>query len=206
MKKLYVLNVKKMADLLDSVAFTENTSGRYALDNLLMDELKDNGQELDCFTVSDEQPPLYRPLAVHVVPYTVIEGVRNYFVFEANQGAPTVYVSYVITPDDFIANDGEQMMSLAKTIIGKIISVFNQPHIGIELDTKNFQFPAVLQGEFVWAVEVKGENNFVVDELVKQLGTTYGRVTQATASEEAKEFNSLSKAIIEYKKEPVDGV
>lgn len=203
MKALYVLDNPKMAQRLDTTGFSLNPDESYKLDRLLVDELEINGEPLDCFTVDDEQPEHYRPVAIHVVPYTVVDGERYYFLFDA-PSAPTVYVSFKITPDDFIAPEGEQMMSLGKTLIGKVIKIFDQPHIDLKLSLDKFTFPAVLHGEFVWTLELQGDNNFVVDELAKQLGTVHGRIAHADALKDASALNTLSTAIVTYKKDDID--
>lgn len=203
MKKLFVLDDAKMAQLLDSVGFSQNSDETYILDRILTEEIDTNGEQLDCFTVDDEQPPHYRPVAIHIVPYTVVEGERYYFIFDA-KGAPTVYVSFQITPDDFIAPEGEQMMSLAKTMIGKVINIFDQPHIDLNLNLDKFTFPAIITGEFVWTLELQGDNNFVVDELAKQLGTVHGRISHSDLLKDTASLNALSTAIVTYKKDDID--
>ncbi|MNW61909.1 hypothetical protein D3C74_400010 [compost metagenome] len=90
-------------------------------------------------------------------------------------------------------------MSVPRSVIGKIVRTLDAPHIDIELDMSRFMYPSVINGEFIWAMEVKGDDNHTVDELVAQLGTVLGRITKAQVLNKDIEVNALSLAAINYK-------
>lgn len=172
---------------MDLKAFKTDESGAYIMDDWVM-----------CFMdlVEGEIPEGFRPVAVHVVPYTVVDGNFVYYVFQT-QSTPEVFVSFPIQQDDFVGkNTADQTMSLCRTIVGKVVQVFDQPHLEITLDTDNFKFPAVINGEFVWTIEIKGDNNQSVDDLVAQLGTVIGRTTLDDIENETSLVGSFSKKVI----------
>ncbi|MCY1341553.1 hypothetical protein D9M69_275080 [compost metagenome] len=90
-------------------------------------------------------------------------------------------------------------MSLCSTVTGKIIRTLDQPLIDMSLDTKNFMFPAVIDGEFVWAMEVTGDSHQVIDEMVANLGSVLGRVGKDQIINGDVEVNRLSSTIAAYK-------
>lgn len=187
--KLYVRDTEKVAKQMGRLAFRTNPKGLYQLDAFII-------QHLD---IQEECPEGYRPVAVHIMPYTVEEEEIIYYAFNS-LGAPTLYVSFQITPDDFVAaSDTDPYMSLPRSIVGKIVRTLDAPQIDIALDMERFGFPAVVNGEFIWAMEVQGDDNHTVDELVGQLGTVLGRITKAQVLNKDIEVNTLSAAAVEYK-------
>ncbi|MNP89109.1 hypothetical protein D3C85_15090 [compost metagenome] len=186
---IFVVNTDEVRDGISQRGFNWNVSNIYHLDDWILDYLD----------IAEECPEGYRPLAIHIVPYSVIDGKVVYWAF-ATQSAPAVYISFRITQDDFIARDGEndRTVSIIKTIIGKIISTFNQPHLDMIMSPASFQFPAVINGEFVWAVEMKGDNNVDVDNLANQLGTVLGRVSQDDITSGVVEMDWLSSKVATY--------
>lgn len=191
MQTLYVKDTPEVNALITRLGFKTDTQGLYKLDEPLFDYME----------IAEEPLESYRPVAVHIVPYTLIDNKRFYYAFQAEKGA-TVYVSFTITPDDFVqASDTDPYMSLCRSVVGKIISVLDQEHIDLKIDMSTFLFPAVIDGEFVWAMEVKGDNNVVVDELVAQLGTVIGRVAHSELTDDTEGFNALSAAIVNYKEQ-----
>lgn len=186
---LFVLDSDEVRKKMDNAGF-KSTGDDYAIDEFIMDYLD----------IDDECPEGHRPVAVHIVPYTVVDGENVYFGFAA-PGAVAIYVSFPITQQDFVGKADNPMMSFARTILGKIIRTLDQPHIDISINKDQFYFPAMVAGEPVWAVEVKGDNHHVVDELVAQLGTVLGRITHSGAMDSLEEINELSRRIINYKAE-----
>lgn len=186
--KLYVRNTPKVTKQMGRLAFRQTPKGFYQLDAFIL-------QHLD---IQEECPEGYRPVAVHVLPYTMVDDEHIYYAFNS-LGAPTLYVSFQITPDDFVeTSKTDQMMSLPRTIIGKIVRTLDAPQIDIAIDMEHFMYPSVVDGEFIWAMEVKGDDNHTVDELVAQLGTVLGRVTKAQILNKDIEVNALSEAAIRY--------
>lgn len=187
--KLFVRNTDKVTKQMGRLAFRQTPQGLYMLDAWLMEHLD----------IKDECPEGYRPVAVHILPYTMIDGEMVYYAFNS-LGAPTLYVSFQITPQDFVAaSETDPYMSLCRSIVGKIVRTLDAPHIDIALDMSRFLFPAVINGEFIWAMEVQGDDNHTVDELVAQLGTVLGRITKEQVLNKDIEVNTLSAAAIQYK-------
>lgn len=187
--KLFVRNSPKVTKQMGRLAFRTNPKGLYQLDAFIM-------QHMD---IQETCPDGYRPVAVHILPYTMVEDEHVYYAFNS-LGAPTLYVSFQITPEDFVAaSETDPYMSLNRTIVGKIVRTLDAPHIDIALDMERFMFPSVVNGEFIWAMEVKGDDNHTVDELVAQLGTVIGRITKAQVLNKDIEVNALSLAALEYK-------
>lgn len=173
-------------------AFKTDESGAYIMDDWAMERMD---------LVEGEIPEGFRPVAVHVVPYTVVDGKLVYYVFQT-QSTPEVFVSFPIHQDDFVGkNADDQTMSLCRTIIGKVVQVFDQPHLEMTLDTDNFKFPAIINGEFVWTIEIKGEDNQSVDDLVAQFGTVIGRTTLDDIDNEVSLVGPFSKKVITPLKE-----
>lgn len=191
---LFVLDSPDVSAKIDRLAFKKDDTNEYMLDLVIMDFLD----------IAPECPVGYRPLAVHIVPYTVVDEEIIYYAF-AKEGLPSIYVSFLIKQDDFVShNPTDPMMSLCSSIVGKIVILLDQPHIDMKLDTKDFKFPATIKGEFVWAFEVKGDNNQVVDEMVAQLGTVMGRVAKEQVINGDILVNPLSNLIVTYKAEADD--
>lgn len=187
--RLFVRDTPKVAKQMGRLAFRQTPKGLYQLDAFIM-------QHLD---IQEECPQGYRPVAVHILPYTMVEDEHVYYAFNS-LGAPTLYVSFQITPEDFVAaSETDPYMSLPRSIVGKIVRTLDAPHIDIALDMERFGFPAVVNGEFIWAMEVQGDDNHTVDELVGQLGTVVGRITKEQVLNKDIEVNALSLAAIEYK-------
>lgn len=188
-RQLFVHDTDEVRSKMDRAGF-QMSGEDYVIDGFIMDHLD----------VADECPEGHRPVAVHIVPYTVVDGENVYFGFQAPEGT-AIYVSWPIKQEDFVGKRNNPMMSYARTIVGKIVRMLDQPHIHISLKTDQFYFPAMVAGEPVWAVNVQGDNHHVVDELVGQLGTVLGRITHAGAMESLDEINEMSKRIINYKAE-----
>ncbi|MNI44221.1 hypothetical protein D3C76_112740 [compost metagenome] len=186
--KLCIDTSQEARDLIDATAFSTYASGNYRLDHPIM-------EHLNCLAEEEEG---WRPVAVHVMPFTVVDGKNVYYAFNSVQD-PTLYVSFPIYQDDFVAPEGEQMMSFCRTIIGKIVRTFDAPHIDLKLDMTKFLFPTTVKGEFVWAMEIRGENHQVVDELVGQLGSVLGRVALDDILSGTVQVNSLSFDAVTYK-------
>jgi len=185
---LYVKNDAETTALMDRLAFTQDANNRYLVDEVILDRLD----------LAGERPDGYRPVAIHVVPYTKVDGQINYFVFDA-QGQTVVYISFPIEKTDFIAHKHEdEVFSICQTLVGKIIRTFDQPHIDMTLDISRFMFPSVVNGEFVWAVEIAGDNVVVVDELVGHFGTVAWRIAQADMKTHPEWFNPLCNAIAQH--------
>ncbi|MNZ58233.1 hypothetical protein D3C78_762360 [compost metagenome] len=188
-QKLYIEVDQVVRDLITKYGFTQNSQGRYMLDDKFLDHC----------TVADDCPEGYRPVAVHIVPFTIVEGEIIHYAFNTAQ-APAIYVSFLIDVDDFVNHRaGDELMSPCQSVIGKIIRTLDAPHIDLKLDVENFKFPAVIDGEFIWAMEVKGDDHHTVDELVAQLGTVLGRVTKEQVLNGDVVVNKLSKDVVEYK-------
>lgn len=182
---------KKVTDL----AFKEDPiTGGYEIDNAIFDYLE--------LVKPEDIQKGYRIAAIHLVPYTKVGEEIVYFAFASPSGAPTVYVSFPISDSDFVAKDTteeELTFSFARTMIGKVVRVLDQPHIGMHFSTKEFKFPAVIDGEFFFAFEVQGENNIVVDELASNLGQVVGRVTQFQIASDEVDVNDYSKKVVNYR-------
>lgn len=188
-QKLYMLNDQKVRDMITKYGFMQNSAGRYLLDDNF----------LDFCTVDDDCPEGYRPVAIHIVPYTLHEGEIIYYAFNS-MGLPTIYVSFLLDVDDFCNHrPGDEVMSPCQSIVGKIIRTLDIPHIGLSLDVNEFKFPAVIDGEFIWVMEVKGDDHHTVDEMVAQLGSVLGRATSNQIVGDEVIVNHLSKAIVTYK-------
>lgn len=184
---LFVKDTPVVTELINKINFEVSRDDSYRLDGEIM-------EHLDC----DEQcPEGFRPVAVHILPFTKVDGKPVYYAFHGAQ-QPTLYVSFQITQEDFVAPPGGRTMSLCRTIVGKIIRLFDQPHIGITINKDHFVFPSVINGEFVWAVEVQGDNHQVVDQMVAQLGTIIGRLKEDSETP----LNGLSQRILAYLGEP----
>lgn len=185
---LFILDSPDVRVIIDRLGFKKDDTDEYMLDLSITDFLD----------IATECPVGFRPLAVHVVPYTMVEGEIFYYAF-AKEGLPSIYVSFAISQDDFVQNKPlDPMMSVCSTIVGKIIRTLDQPLIDMKLDTAKFMFPATVKGEFVWAFEVQGDNHQVVDEMVAQLGTVMGRVAKEQIKNGDVEVNSLSNSIVNY--------
>lgn len=186
---LFVQKAKAVDKLMAKHAFTYTKDGsRYALDDIVM-------PYLHC---AEDTPEGYRPVAIHIVPYTVVDGEIVYYAFNA-QGKPTIYMSFLIRQDDFTAyQKDEAAMSFCQTLVGKIVRTFDQPNVDMKLDTDKFKFPAVIDGEFVWSVEVTGDDHHSVDEMVKQLGNVIGRVTNGQIDNGDIPVNDLSLKVVKY--------
>lgn len=188
-QKLFVNKSDKVAKQIGRLAFRHDKDGLYQLDNYIMKYLD----------IQEECPEGYRPVAVHILPYTLVEDEIVYYAFNS-LGAPTLYVSFQITPDDFVAaSESDPYMSLCRSIVGKIVRTLDAPQIDIALDMSRFTFPAVIDGEFIWAMEVQGDDHHTVDELVAQLGTVLGRITKEQVLNKDIEVNALSAAAVRYK-------
>lgn len=186
---LLIQKAKAVDDLLVKHAFTYTPDGeRYALDDIVM-------PYLHC---AEDVPEGYRQVAVHIVPYTVQDDEIIYYAFNS-VGKPTIYMSFLIRQEDFTAyKKGEVNMSFCQTLVGKIVRTFDQPKIDMKLDTSTFKFPAVIDGEFIWSVEVTGDDHHAVDEMVKQLGNVIGRVTNGQIAGDDIPVNELSVKIAKY--------
>ena len=188
-QKLYIENNQEVRDLITKYGFAQNAHGRYFLDEPFLDRA----------VVDEECPEGFRPVALHIVPYTIVEGEIIYYAFNS-MGLPTIYVSFSITPDDFVNHKaGDELMSPCQSIVGKVIQTFDAPHIDLKVDIDKFKFPAVVDGEFVWAMEVQSADHHTVDELVAQLGSILGRVTKEQIINGDVEVNKLSKDVVAYK-------
>lgn len=187
---LQVLATPEVAALIDRIGFAHTENGLYTLDSTVLEYLN----------VSDEEIPEHRPVSIHIVPYTVVEEEIIFYAFESPK-EPTIYVSFPIVQKDFIANpaSGEETMSLCKTVIGKILRTLTQPEVDIKFDFSTFKFPTVMSGEFVWAFELRGDNDHTVDEMVGRLGTIIGRVTKGQVVDGDIPTNPFSIAIADYK-------
>lgn len=187
--KLFISSAERVTKLLNNLQFKTHKDGSYKLDDRIMEHLD----------IQHECPEDHRPVAVHILPYTTIEGELVYYAFNS-LGAPTLYVSFQITPEDFISTDKTApYLSFCRTVVGKIVQTMDAPAIDLKVDMSRFLFPAVIQGEFIWAVEVQGDDHHTVDELVGQLGTVLGRITKQQVLNGDIEVNALSKAAIQYK-------
>ncbi len=191
---LYILDSPDVKKLLERHAFTKDDSDEYHLDSTVMDYLD----------VGEECPIGYRPVAVHVIPFTRIGDDIFYYAF-AKDGLPSIYVSFQIWQDDFLTHKTDDpVMSFCSTVVGKIIRTLDNPLIDMSIDKENFMFPAVIDGEFCWAMEVKGDNHQVIDEMVEGLGTTTGRVSKEQIVNGDVEVNRLSNSIVGYKTDSDD--
>lgn len=186
---LLIQKAKAVDDLLVKHAFTYTPDGeRYALDDIVM-------PYLHC---AEDVPKGYRQVAIHIVPYTVQDDEIIYYAFNS-VGKPTIYMSFLIRQEDFTAyKKGEVNMSFCQTLVGKIVRTFDQPKIDMKLDTSTFKFPAVIDGEFIWSVEVTGDDHHAVDEMVKQLGNVIGRVTNGQIAGDDIPVNELSVKVAKY--------
>lgn len=191
--QLYIADTQEVRDGLTRFRFNWGAERQYMVDDWVMDFLD----------VASECPDGFRPVAVHIVPYTVVDGEIVYYAF-SHPETTTLYVSLPIENTDFVGRVDNPMMSFARTVVGKIIRTMDQPNINMNIDPKEFHFPAVIDGEYVWAVEVKGDNNFVVDEMVKQLGTVLGRITHSQVLADTDVVNTLSQKIVTYKRDNPD--
>lgn len=190
--KLYILNDQKVRDMITKYGFMQNSAGRYLLDDTF----------LDFCTVDDDCPEGFRPATIHIVPYTVVNGQIVYWAFSGTQLA-TVYSSFLIEPADFVARDEQKdrTMSFCKTVIGKILRVLDQHHISLRVKTNQFHFPAVIDGEVVWAVEIKASTAEDEKNLIQQLGTPIGQMRAFEFDNPIVQFDSLSIKIVNYKKD-----
>jgi len=188
-QKLFISSAERVTKLLNNLQFKTHKDGSYKLDDRIMEHLD----------IQEECPEDHRPVAVHILPYTVVEGEIIYYAFNS-LGAPTLYVSFQITPEDFVSTDKTApYLSFCRTIVGKIVRTLDAPAIDLNVDMSRFLFPAVIEGEFIWAMEVKGDDHHTVDELVGQLGTVLGRITRHQVLHDDIEVNALSKAAVKYK-------
>jgi len=186
---LYINNTPEANALVEQLNFQHGHDGTYLLDSAVIDHLD----------VAQDAEEGHRPVAVHILPYTRINDEVYYYAFNT-AGRPAIYVSFPLTSDDFVTSANQNdYFSLCRTVIGKIVTVFDQPHLDLKLDMRTFMFPSVVNGEFVWSVEVKGDDNVSVDALVAQMGTVIGRIAHRELIEDCEGFNALSAAIIGYK-------
>lgn len=187
---LQILNSPEVNSIIDRIGFAHTKDGIYTLDATILEYLN---IEVDLI-------PEHRPVSLHIVPYTIVEEEIIFYAFESPK-EPTVYVSFPIVHKDFVANpaSGEEVMSLCKTMIAKVIRTLSQPEIDIKFDFSTFQFPAVLKGEFVWAFELRGDSDHAVDEMVGRLGAVLGRVTVGQATDGDIPLDAFSIEIASYK-------
>jgi hypothetical protein len=190
--KLFIENNQAVRDGMTLRRFNWDASGAYHMDEWIMDHLD----------IAEECPEGYRPATIHIVPYTIANGQIVYWAFSGAQLA-TVYSSLLIEPVDFVARDEQKdrTMSFCKTVIGKILRVLDQHHISLRVKTNQFHFPAVIDGEVVWAVEIKASTAEDEKNLIQQLGTPIGQMRAFEFDNPIVQFDSLSIKIVNYKKD-----